>query len=254
VCVLAQKLLPACQSDAGNPAPVAGSGRSVPRQFAQPDRERNRRELGSQEMISSIFVDRPRSWSSLPWYHDRGAAGLDPHSGRAISRHRSAAWSSPATYPGGPPRSSSTEVAQPIEAQVVGVGEMICMKSASGTMVPIPRRSAFCSTAIPTSILRQRTVCRWRLLSSARGAAAGPDDSEEIVSHPNFLLLAAKRRADHPLFILNYAVINVLDVLSRIPGVDKRGCSARSIIQCASGSIPAARQPSLLLPADVTPR
>ena len=38
-----------------------------------------------------------------------------------------------------------------------------------------------------------------------------------------------------PLFITNFAIINVLDELSRTPGVEPN-CSAGSITRCGSGS------------------
>jgi len=55
-------------------------------------------------------------------------------------------------------------------------------------------------------------------------------------------MLYSENGKQDPLFITNYAIINVLDVLSRHPGSDRRACSARSITRCAYGSTPTARQ------------
>ena len=53
-----------------------------------------------------------------------------------------------------------------------------------------------------------------------------------------FIMLYSENGKQDPLFITNYAIINVLDVLSRTPGVGQARCSARSITRCASGSTP----------------
>ena len=84
-------------------------------------------------MLSAIFVDRPRLAIVIALVTTIAGAGRAlRHSGRPISRHRPAPGLGHDQLPGAIPRVVDATVAQPIEAQVVGVDKMIYMKSVSG--------------------------------------------------------------------------------------------------------------------------
>ena len=85
-------------------------------------------------MISSVFVDRPRLAIVIAIViTHRRRAGAAAHSGGAISRHRAAAGHGHRRpIPAPRRRWWRASVAQPLEAQVVGVDKMLYMKSTSG--------------------------------------------------------------------------------------------------------------------------
>ena len=76
--------------------------------------------------------------------------------------------------------------------------------------------------------------------AAAGGAAPGRDGAEAKSSAIlQFLQFYSEGGKHDPLFISNYATINVLDRLTRMPGVGAGArCSARSTTRCASGSTP----------------
>jgi hydrophobe/amphiphile efflux-1 (HAE1) family protein len=126
-----------------------------------------------------------------------------------------------ANYPGASAAVVEQSVAQPIEAQMVGVDKMLYMKSTSGNdgsytltvsfalgtnpdidTVNVNNRVATAQSQLPAQVTLQGLTIRKR--------------SSAVLQ---FMMLYSDNGKQDPLFITNYAVINVLDEISRTPGV-----------------------------------
>ena len=126
-----------------------------------------------------------------------------------------------ATYPGASAEVVETSVAQPLEAQMVGVDKSIYMLSTSGNdgsynltvsfelgtnpdidTVNVNNRVQTALAQLPETVTHQGLTVQKR--------------SSAILQ---FMMLYSENGAQDPLFITNYAIINVLDELSRTPGV-----------------------------------
>jgi hydrophobe/amphiphile efflux-1 (HAE1) family protein len=177
-------------------------------------------------MISSIFVDRPRLAVVIAVVIT--IAGL-----LALTRIPVAQFPDivppqvvvSATYPGASAAVVESSVAQPIEAQVVGVDKMIYMKSASGDDGTYTLTVSFLLGSDPdidtvnVNNRVQTALARLPPEVQLQGLTIQKKSSAIL----QFLALYSENGEQDPLFISNYAVINVLDVLSRIPGVGQAG-------------------------------
>ena len=177
-------------------------------------------------MISSVFVDRPRLAVVIAVVIT--IAGL-----LALTRIPVAQFPDivppqvvvSATYPGASAAVVESSVAQPIEAQVVGVDKMIYMKSASGDDGSYTLTVSFVLDSDPdidTVNVNNRVQTALAKLPpevQLEGLTVQKKSSAIL----QFLALYSENGDQDPLFITNYAIINVLDVLSRIPGVGQAG-------------------------------
>jgi hydrophobe/amphiphile efflux-1 (HAE1) family protein len=173
-------------------------------------------------MISAIFVDRPRLAIVIAVVIT--LAGL-----LALLRIPVAQFPDivppqlvvSAVYPGASAEVVESSVAQPIEAQVVGVDKMIYMKSASGNDGSYTLTASFLLGSDPdidTVNVNNRVQTALAKLPpevQLEGLTVQKKSSAIL----QFVVLYSEGGKQDPLFITNYAVINVLDVLSRIPGV-----------------------------------
>ena len=173
-------------------------------------------------MISSIFIDRPRLAIVIAVVVTLG--GL-----LALTRIPVAQLPDivppqvqvTAIYPGASAEVLESTVAQPLEAQIVGVDKMIYMKSASGNdgsytltvsfelgtnpdidTVNVNNRVQSALAQLPQEVQLQGVTVRKR--------------SSSILQ---FVTLYSENGKYDPLFITNYATINVIDELARTPGV-----------------------------------
>ena len=173
-------------------------------------------------MISGVFVDRPRLAIVI-------AIIITIAGGLAMTRIPVAQFPDivppqvqvTANYPGASADVVEASVAQPIEAQVIGVDKMIYMKSTNGNdgsynltvsfelgtnpdinTVNVNNRVQTAMAELPSSVTQQGLTIQKR--------------SSAILEFINLYSEGAKQ---DPLFITNYATINVLDEISRTPGV-----------------------------------
>jgi multidrug efflux pump len=177
-------------------------------------------------MISSVFVDRPRLAVVIAVVIT--IAGL-----LALTRIPVAQFPDivppqvvvSASYPGASAAVVESSVAQPIEAQVVGVDKMIYMKSASGDDGTYTLTVSFLLDSDPdidTVNVNNRVQTALAKLPP-EVQLQGLTVQKKSAAILQFLALYSENGEQDPLFISNYAIINVLDVLSRIPGVGQAG-------------------------------
>ncbi len=124
-------------------------------------------------------------------------------------------------YPGASADVVESSVAQPIEAQVVGVDKMIYMKSTSGNDGSYNLTVSFLLGSDPdidTVNVNNRVQTALAKLP-AEVQQEGLTVQKKSSAILQFIALYSENGKQDPLFITNYAVINVLDVLSRLPGV-----------------------------------
>jgi len=173
-------------------------------------------------MISAIFVDRPRLAVVI-------ALVITIAGALALMRIRVAQFPDivppqtvvSATYPGASAAVVESSVAQPIEAQVVGVDKMIYMSSTSGNDGSYNLTVSFVLGSDPdinTNAVNNRVQTALAQLPpevQLEGLTIQKKSSAVL----QFVMLYSENGKQDPLFITNYAIINVLDVLSRTPGV-----------------------------------
>jgi len=173
-------------------------------------------------MISAIFVDRPRLAIVIAIVIT--IAGL-----LALSRIPVAQLPDivppqvqvSAVYPGASAAVVEANVAQPIEAQVVGVDKMIYMKSTSANDGSYTLTVSFALGSDPdidTVNVNNRVQTALAQLP-AEVQLEGLTIQKKSAAILQFISLYGDSDKMDPLFITNYAIINVLDVLSRVPGV-----------------------------------
>ncbi|HVH76185.1 MAG TPA: multidrug efflux RND transporter permease subunit [Stellaceae bacterium] len=173
-------------------------------------------------MISAIFVDRPRLAVVIAIVIT--LAGL-----LALTRIPVAQLPDivppqvqvSAVYPGASAAVVEASIAQPIEAQVVGVDKMIYMKSTSGNDGTYNLTVSFdlgSDPDIDTVNVNNRVQTALAQLP-AEVQLEGLTVQKKSSAILQFISLYSDNDNQSPLFITNYAIINVLDVLSRVPGV-----------------------------------
>ena len=126
-----------------------------------------------------------------------------------------------ATFPGASAAVVESSIAQPIEAQVVGVDKMIYMSSTSGNDGSYNLTVSFVLGSDPdinTNAVNNRVQTALAQLPQ-EVQLEGLTIQKKSSAVLQFLMLYSENGKQDPLFITNYAIINVLDVLSRTPGV-----------------------------------
>ena len=173
-------------------------------------------------MISSVFVDRPRLAIVIAII--TVIAGLIAMTVNPVSQFPDIVPPQvqvTTRYPGASAAVVEATVAQPLEAQVNGADQMIYMRSNSGNdgsygltvsfalgtnpdinTVNVNNRVQSALSRLPAEVQRQGVTVQKR--------------SSAILE---FLAFSSEGAKQDPLFISNYVTINVLDRLSRVPGV-----------------------------------
>ncbi|WP_454649990.1 efflux RND transporter permease subunit [Bradyrhizobium liaoningense] len=133
------------------------------------------------------------------------------------------------TFPGASASVVETSVAQPLEAQVVGVDKMLYMKSTSGNDGSYTLTVSFALGSDPdinTVNVNNRVQAALAQLPpevQLQGLSVQKKSSAVL----QFVILYSDVEDQDPVFITNYAIVNVLDAISRTPGVGQASLFAK---------------------------
>src|SRR5579872_3532002 len=173
-------------------------------------------------MLSAIFVDRPRLAIVIAIVTTiAGALALYSIPIAQYPDIVPPQVSVTTVYPGANSAVVDQTVAQPIEAQVVGVDKMIYMKSVSGDDGSYTLIVSFALGSDPDI----DTVNVNNRVQSALSQLPPEVQQEGVTVQKRstavlqFIVLYSENGQQDPLFITNYAIINVLDAISRVSGV-----------------------------------
>ncbi|WOJ88789.1 multidrug efflux RND transporter permease subunit [Methylocapsa polymorpha] len=173
-------------------------------------------------MLSSVFVDRPRLAIVIAIIITiAGALALFRIPVSQFPDIVPPQVQVTANYPGASAQVVEASVAQPLEAQMVGVDKMIYMKSTSGNDGTYNLTVSFrldSSPDIDTVNVNNRVQTALAQLP-AQVTQQGLTVQKQSSAVLQFMMLYSETGEQDPLFISNYATINVLDELSRTPGV-----------------------------------
>jgi hydrophobe/amphiphile efflux-1 (HAE1) family protein len=173
-------------------------------------------------MISAIFVDRPRLAIVIAFVISiAGALAATQIPVAQFPDIVPPQVTVTGVFPGASASVVETSVAQPLEAQVVGVDSALYMKSTSGddggytltvsfalgtnpdiNTVNVNNRVQTALSQLPPEVQQQGLVVQKK--------------SSAVLQ---FIVLNSENGEQDPLFITNYAIINILDAISRTPGV-----------------------------------
>jgi HAE1 family hydrophobic/amphiphilic exporter-1 len=181
-------------------------------------------------MISSTFIDRPRLAIVI-------AIVISLAGVLALSRIPVAQLPDivppqvqvSAAYPGASASVLESTVAQPLESKVVGVDKMIYMKSSSGADGSYNLTVSFALGTDPdinTVNVNNRVQTAMANLPT-EVQVQGLTVQKRSSSILQFIALYSEDDKLDPLFITNYAIINVMDELSRTPGVGQASLFGR---------------------------
>ncbi|MGY3605370.1 MULTISPECIES: efflux RND transporter permease subunit [unclassified Bradyrhizobium] len=181
-------------------------------------------------MISAIFVDRPRLAIVIALVITiAGALALLQIPVAQFPDIVPPQVTVTANFPGASAEVVESSVAQPLEAQVVGVDKMLYMKSTSGNDGSYTLTVSFALGTNPdinTVNVNNRVQSALAQLPTevqAQGLVVQKKSSAVL----QFIVLYSKSGQQDPLFITNYAIINVLDAISRTPGVGQASLFAK---------------------------
>ncbi|MGR7997722.1 efflux RND transporter permease subunit [Xanthobacter sp. ZOL 2024] len=173
-------------------------------------------------MISDIFIDRPRLAVVIAIVISiAGALALMRIPVAQLPDIVPPQVSVSATYPGASAEVLEATVAQPIESKVIGVDKALYMKSTSGNDGSYTLTVSFALGTDPdinTVNVNNRVQTALSQLP-ADVQALGVTVQKKSSSILQFITLSSPDQRYDPLFMTNYAVINVLDELARTPGV-----------------------------------
>src|SRR3954467_13962392 len=178
--------------------------------------------MADADMISAVFIDRPRLAIVIAFVITIAGA-------LALSRIPVAQFPDivppqvtvSGTFPGASAAVVESSVAQPLEAQIVGVDQMLYMKSTSGNDGSYSLTVSFALGSDPnidTVNVNNRVQTALSQLPS-EVQAQGLNVQKRSSAILQFIVLYSENSQQDPLFITNYAIINVLEAISRTPGV-----------------------------------
>ena len=210
---------------------IQASMKTVGGRRPHPEGWRDRAETrGHDPMISSVFVDRPRLAIVIAFVITiAGALALLQIPVAQFPDIVPPQVTVTAVFPGASAEVVESSVAQPLEAQVVGVDKMLYMKSTSGNDGSYTLTVSFALGTNPdinTVNVNNRVQTALSQLPTevqAQGLTVQKKSSAVL----QFIVLYSKNGEQDPLFITNYAIINVLDAISRTPGVGQASLFAK---------------------------
>lgn len=173
-------------------------------------------------MISSVFIRRPRLAVVIAVVIAlAGALSLARISVEQLPDIVPPQVQVSANYPGASAEVLEATVAQPIESQVIGVDKMLYMKSSSGNDGTYNLTVSFALGSDPdidtvnVNNRVQTALSRLPVEVQTQGLTVQKKSSSIL----QFIALSSEKDKLDPLFLTNYATINLLDQLSRTPGV-----------------------------------
>jgi hydrophobe/amphiphile efflux-1 (HAE1) family protein len=173
-------------------------------------------------MISAVFVDRPRLAIVIALVITlAGALALTQIPVAQFPDIVPPQVTVSGVFPGASAEVVETSVAQPLEAQVVGVDRALYMKSTSGNDGSYTLTVSFALGTNPdinTVNVNNRVQTALSQLPpevQQQGLTVQKKSSAVL----QFIVLYSENGAQDPLFITNYAIINLLDAISRTQGV-----------------------------------
>src|SRR5258707_1329139 len=180
------------------------------------------RAKGETPMISAVFIRRPRLAVVI-------AIVITLAGAIALTRIPVAQFPDivpprvqvTASYPGASAAVIEAAVAQPLEAQVVGVDKMIYMKSTSGNDGSYSLTVSFAVGTNPdTATVNVNNRVQTALPQLPQAVQVqGLTVIKRSAAILQFMNLYSETGKLSPVFITSYATINVLDELARVPGV-----------------------------------
>ncbi|PWK73866.1 multidrug efflux RND transporter permease subunit [Aminobacter sp. AP02] len=173
-------------------------------------------------MLSRIFIDRPRLAVVISLVIT--IAGLVALSVIPVAQFPDIVppqVSVTVSYPGASAEVVQQSVAQPIESRVVGVDNMIYMKSTSGNDGSYTLTVSFAVGTDPdinaVNVQNRVSLAEAQLPQEAR--TQGISVKKKSSALMQLIALTSPDGSRDQLFLSNYATINILDGLKRIPGV-----------------------------------
>jgi hydrophobe/amphiphile efflux-1 (HAE1) family protein len=174
-------------------------------------------------MISEIFIDRPRFAAVISIVLT--LAGLIALTRLPIAQFPDIVppqVSVTASYPGAGAEVVETTVAQPIESKIVGVDDMLYMKSTSGADGSYTLTVTFAVGTDPdiatVNVQNRVSLAEAGLPSEVK--QTGVSVRKKSSALMQVITIYGKEGSDFDsLFLSNYATINLLDTVKRVPGV-----------------------------------
>ena len=181
-------------------------------------------------MISGVFIDRPRLAIVIAIVITlAGLVGLSRIPVAQFPDIVPPQVQVTATYPGASASVVEQSVAQPIEAQVVGVDKMIYMRSISGNDGSYNLTVSFLLGTNPdvntVNVLNRVQTATPELPAEVQ--AEGTTVQKRSSAILEFVNFYAPQNKFDVLFIANYMTINVIDEISRITGVGQAALLSR---------------------------
>jgi hydrophobe/amphiphile efflux-1 (HAE1) family protein len=181
-------------------------------------------------MISSVFIDRPRLAIVIAIVISlAGVLALTRIPVAQLPDIVPPQVQVSAVYPGASASVLEATVAQPIEAKIVGVDKMIYMKSSSGSDGSYNLTVSFeLGTDPDTNTVNVNNRVQTAMANLPQEVQAqGLTVQKKSSSILQFIMLYSEGGKFDPLFITNYGIINVLDELSRTPGIGQASLFGR---------------------------
>ncbi|WP_284947644.1 efflux RND transporter permease subunit [Acidisoma cladoniae] len=173
-------------------------------------------------MISSIFIDRPRLAVVIAVLITlAGVLGLMSIPVAQFPDIVPPQVSVSTSYPGASAAVVEATVAQPLEAQIVGADKMLYMRSYSGNDGSYSLTVSFALGTDPNIdvVNVENRVSQALSQLPSQVQLEGVQLRQKSSAVLQFVIFSSPKKTLKPLFISNYITINVLDVLSRTPGV-----------------------------------
>ncbi|APG84970.1 efflux RND transporter permease subunit [Sinorhizobium americanum] len=173
-------------------------------------------------MISQIFIDRPRFAAVISIVLT--LAGLIALTALPVAQFPDIVppqVSVTASYPGAGAEVVEATVAQPIESQIVGVDDMLYMKSTSGADGSYTLTVTFAVGTDPNiatvNVQNRVSLAEARLPSEVK--QTGVSVRKKSSALMQVIAIHGENDSFDNLFLSNYATINVMDTIKRVPGV-----------------------------------